>query len=185
MHENFDVPEIEADRVRLRKAVPADLEQIVATQVDPDVRRYLGGPFSEEQVHARVANTGVAALTAAPGSFVVANRTSDQMLGTLSLIPRNLDLPGHVAPGERELELSYLLLRDAWGFGYAFEAAAALLTAAAGELPDQPVLIVTQSENARSLRLAARLGFRFVKTFEQFDATQSLLVAQLRTFLGT
>lgn len=72
-----------------------------------------------------------------------------------------------------ELELSYVLRRGAWGAGLAFEAAAAALRAAAGELPDQPVLIVTQSANDRSRRLAGRLGFQEVSQFEEFDAKRS------------
>ncbi|MGY0235420.1 GNAT family N-acetyltransferase [Longispora urticae] len=82
-----------------------------------------------------------------------------------------------------KLELGYLLRRDAWGAGLAYEASAAALRAAAAELPDQPVILVTQSANARSLRLAARLGFQPVGTFEQFDAEQTLgRLASLHSF---
>ncbi|MER6563509.1 GNAT family N-acetyltransferase, partial [Streptomyces sp. NPDC001027] len=66
--------------------------------------------------------------------------------------------------------------------GLALEAATAALRAAAGELPDQPVLIVTQSANERSLRLAARLGFQRVGAFEAYDAEQTLAVAHLHAF---
>ncbi|RDI65612.1 GNAT family N-acetyltransferase [Nocardia pseudobrasiliensis] len=57
--------------------------------------------------------------------------------------------------------------------GLAYEA----VLRAATELPDQPVLIITRSANARSLKLAARLGFRPVGTFELFDAEQTLATA--------
>ncbi|MEV4395587.1 hypothetical protein [Nonomuraea sp. NPDC049607] len=46
------------------------------------------------------------------------------------------------------------------GSGFAFEAATAVLRAAAGELPDQPVVLVTRTANARSLHLAALSAFR-------------------------
>ncbi|RJO74199.1 acetyltransferase [Nocardia panacis] len=55
--------------------------------------------------------------------------------------------------------------------------------AAAAELPDQPVLLVTQTVNERSLRLAARLGFETVDTFEEFGAQQILATVGLHTFL--
>jgi RimJ/RimL family protein N-acetyltransferase len=64
----------------------------------------------------------------------------------------------------------------------AFEAATAVLRAAAEELPDQPVIILTQTANERSLRLAVRLGFRPVSTFEWFDAEQTLGLAGLHSF---
>lgn len=68
---------------------------------------------------------------------------------------------------------------SAWGAGLAFEAAAAALRAAAGELPGQPVLVVTQAANDRARRLAGRLGFQEVDQFEEFDAKQVLAVASL------
>jgi len=70
-----------------------------------------------------------------------------------------------------------------WGAGYAFEAAAAILRAGAAELADQPVILITQSANTRSRRLADRLGFRFVRTFHAYDAEQTLSAADLHTFL--
>ncbi|MGW7319510.1 GNAT family N-acetyltransferase [Streptomyces sp. NPDC054865] len=91
-------------------------------------------------------------------------------------------LPGHVTEEGEELELSYLVRRSGWGAGLAFEAAAAALRAAADELPDQPVLVVTRTANERSLRLATRLGFRSVGTFEAYDAEQALCVADLHSF---
>jgi hypothetical protein len=56
------------------------------------------------------------------------------------------------------------------------------LRAAAGELPDQPVLIVTQAANDSSRKLARRLGFHKVSQFEEFDARQVLAVAPLGSF---
>jgi hypothetical protein len=103
------------------------------------------------------------------------------MLGKITLARRDASLPGHVVGDGSELELSYVLLPGAWGQGYVTEAASALLHTAATALPDQPVLIVTQSANLRSLAVAKRLGFRLVEEFEQFEAVQSLLVADLKT----
>ena len=89
---------------------------------------------------------------------------------------------GHVDGDGEELELSYALRTCAWGFGYATEAVRALLRAAATELPDQPVLIVTQSAYSASLRVGERLGFAIVTTFEEFEAEQTLEAANLHTF---
>lgn len=90
--------------------------------------------------------------------------------------------PGHAVREGGELELSYVLRRAAWGAGLAFEAAVAALRAAAAELPDQPVLVVTQSGNRRARNLAGRLGFQEVGQFEEFDAQQVLAVAPLGSF---
>jgi RimJ/RimL family protein N-acetyltransferase len=95
---------------------------------------------------------------------------------------RPADRPGHITDGGEELELSYVLRRSAWGKGFAFEAATAALRAAADELRDQPVLIVTKTANRRSLELATRLGFHRVDTFEEFGAQQTLATARLHSF---
>lgn len=173
---------IECERVLLRKARDGDADGVVEIQADDEVRRYLGGARPEPVVREAIAAGGAARLTAEPGSYVVADRFTDAMLGTVVLNRRDPDAPGHVAEEGNELELSYVFRRSAWGLGYASEAATALLRAAAAMFADQPVLIVTQSANRASLKVARRLDFRVVGTFEQFDAEQTLLVAPLHAF---
>jgi RimJ/RimL family protein N-acetyltransferase len=174
---------IEGKRVRLRKARDDDAVGLIDTQTDERVRRYLGGPRSERDVRAMVESVGAASLLAPAGCFVVASTETDEMLGTMELSQRSPELPGHVQEGGNELELTYVFLPHTWGHGYAAEAARTLLQCAAVELSDQPVVIITQTANRASLRLAERLGFRAVGTFEQYDAAQTLATAQLRTFL--
>jgi RimJ/RimL family protein N-acetyltransferase len=79
------------------------------------------------------------------------------------------DLP---AAASGKVELGYLFLPESWGFGYANEACAAALRWVAGELPGEPVVLFTQTANARSMRLAAKLGFTEVERFEAYGAEQ-------------
>ncbi|MEO3874135.1 GNAT family N-acetyltransferase [Nonomuraea sp. B12E4] len=174
--------EIASDRLLLRKALDIDREGLIELATDPDVRAYLGGPRPRGDVERHIDAVGAAGLTSAPGSFVIADLATNRLVGLLALDRRSADRPGHVTDGGEELELSYVLRRGAWGTGLAFEAATTLLRAAAGELPDQPVVVMTQTANLRSLRLAARLGFRQVSTFEEFGAQQALGTAGLHSF---
>ena len=173
---------IESDRLVLRKARDTDREGIIEVLTDPEVRTYLGGPRPREGVEQFLDKAGTASATAAAGSYIIADRQTDRLVGTLALSRRTADRPGHVTDEGGELELSYVLRRDAWGAGLAFEAASAALRAAAEELPDQPVLVVTQTANHRSRKLAGRLGFREVCAFEEFDAQQTLATAPLSSF---
>ncbi|GAA3680361.1 GNAT family N-acetyltransferase [Nonomuraea antimicrobica] len=145
----------------------------------PEVQEYIGGarPRSDVEQHFEAANA-----TSSPGNYVIADNATNRLIGLLMLARRSTDRPGHVTENGEELELGYVLRRSAWGAGFAFEAATAVLRAAAAELPDQPVLAVTQTANTRSLKLAARLGFRPISTFEEFGAEQSLGVASLSMF---
>ncbi|MEU5396951.1 GNAT family N-acetyltransferase [Streptomyces tibetensis] len=176
--------EITTPRLRLRKAHDADRAGFIELQTDPQVRLHLGGPRSRDTVEQYFDTMGVTHVTDKPGTFVIADRTTDDLAGVLLIHRRPTDLPGHVTEEGGELELTYVLRRAAWGAGLAFEAATAALRAAASELPDQPVLIVTQTANTRSLDLAARLGFRRVATFEAYEAEQTLAVAELHSFLA-
>ncbi|WP_278266158.1 GNAT family N-acetyltransferase [Nocardia sp. AG03] len=175
--------EIAAERVLLRKARDSDRGRLIELRTDAEVAAYIGGPRRREDVERYLDEIGgMANATDDPGTFIIADRATDAFLGTIELDRRAPDQPGRVTDAGEELELSYLLHRDAWGVGLATEATTAVLRAAAGELSDQPVLVVTQSANTRSLGLAARLGFRPVTIFEQFDAEQTLLAADLHLF---
>jgi RimJ/RimL family protein N-acetyltransferase len=172
--------EIRSERLLLRTELrETDREGLIDLATDPEVNAYLGGPQSREQIERRLDEILAGNSVSRPGSYVIADGPTNLPLGTLHLSRRPADDPGHI--GE-DLELGYLLRRSAWGAGYAFEAITALLRAAAEELPDQPVVLATQTANARSLKLAARLGFRRTRTFVAFDAEQALCSAELSAF---
>jgi len=71
-----------------------------------------------------------------------------------------------------KVELGYLFLPQAWGFGYAAEACTAALAWLDEELPGEPVVLFTQTANARSMRLAAKLGFTEAGRFDAYGAEQ-------------
>lgn len=113
----------------------------------------------------------------------MADSSNNRFAGTVTLDRRHSKLPGHVSADGDELELSYVFRRDSWGRGWAYAAAAALIGAAAAELPDQPVLVATQRANVRSVNLLRRLGFEPISTFIQFDAEQILASASLHSLV--
>ncbi|MEQ4725674.1 GNAT family N-acetyltransferase [Nonomuraea sp. B19D2] len=174
--------EIPSERLLLRKAHETDREGFIELFTDPEVQAYIGGPQPRSDVEQRFDAVGTANATTRPGNYVIADNATNRLIGLLMLARRSNDRPGRVTEDGEELELGYVLRRSAWGAGFAFEAATVALRAAADELPDQPVLAVTQTANKRSLKLAARLGFRPISTFEEFDAEQTLCMAQLSMF---
>lgn len=151
-------------------------------ETDAEVRRYLGGPRDAAEVAASFDEHVAAGLPPTQGSWAIALVSSDERVGYVSLERRDPDRPGHVLEGASELELSYGLRRSAWRHGYALEACRLLLPDAAASMPDQPVVVVTQTANAPSIDLALRLGFEPVATFEEFGAEQQLLSGSLHSF---
>ncbi|MBT2425266.1 GNAT family N-acetyltransferase [Streptomyces sp. ISL-112] len=94
------------------------------------------------------------------------------MIGMAALDRRDAERPGHVCPKAGEAELGYTFLPEAWGCGYAAEACAAALDWFTDVLPDELVVLCTQTANVRSMRLAAKLGFTEVERFEEYGAEQ-------------
>ena len=108
----------------------------------------------------------------APGTFVIEHQGA--FIGIVRLDRRDSTVPGHIRPEGNELEVSYLLLPQFWGRGYASEAVRAVLDWAGESLPDRDVVICTQVANERSLRLAKRLGFTEAARFDLHGAAQWL-----------
>jgi RimJ/RimL family protein N-acetyltransferase len=83
--------------------------------------------------------------------------------------------PEHRRPAAAgKVDLGYLFLPEAWGYGYAAEACAAALDWFDGVLPGEPAVLHTQTANVGSMRLAAKLGFTEVERFHAWDAEQWL-----------
>ncbi|MDQ0904818.1 RimJ/RimL family protein N-acetyltransferase [Streptomyces canus] len=57
-----------------------------------------------------------------------------------------------------KVDLGYLFLPRAWGYGYAAEACAAALDWLEGVLPGEPVVLTTQTANAGSMRPRGKAG---------------------------
>jgi RimJ/RimL family protein N-acetyltransferase len=157
---------IATERLVLREPEGRDRAGVIELFSSPLVYTYLGGPRSRDELEHAVPQ----APRRRPGLFVV--ELDGSMIGIVTLDRRDADRPGHVCADGGEAELGYLFLPQAWGRGYAAEACAAVITWCDGVLPGEPVVLCTQTANAASVRLAAKLGFTEVERFEEFDAEQ-------------
>jgi RimJ/RimL family protein N-acetyltransferase len=156
---------IRTERLVLREPEARDRSAFIELLASPEVHTYLGGPRPRAELERE--------MPGAPerwsGSFVV--ELGGSMIGQI-LLRR---APEHRRPAaDGKLDLGYLFLPRAWGYGYAAEACAAALDWLDGVLPGEPVVLTTQAANVRSLRLAAKLGFTEVERFQAWDAEQWL-----------
>ncbi|CAI9419820.1 hypothetical protein HIDPHFAB_03884 [Nocardioides sp. T2.26MG-1] len=152
----------------LRDAEARDRPAVIELYASPEVHAYLGGPRALDELERLVPEVP----GQRPGYFVV--DLDGAAIGTVTLGRRDPERPGQLRSDAGEVELSYLFLPTAWGRGYAAEACAAVLDWLAGVLPGERVVLCTQTANAASMRLAARLGFAEVERFEEFGAEQWL-----------
>ncbi|TWV58287.1 GNAT family N-acetyltransferase [Streptomyces misionensis] len=156
---------IRTERLVLRASEARDRAAFVELLASPEVHAYLGGPRARAELERELP----AVPERWPGSFVV--ELDGAMIGQLLLRRAT----GHRRPAAAgKADLGYLFLPRAWGHGYATEACAAALDWLADALPGEPVVLTTQSANAGSMRLAAKLGFTEVERFEAWGSEQWL-----------
>ena len=156
---------IRTGRLVLRGSEARDRPAFVELLASPEVHTYLGGPRPRAELEREMP----AAPGRWPGSFVV--DLDGAMIGQV-LLRRATEHSRPAAVGK--VDLGYLFLPRAWGFGYAAEACAAALDWFDGVLPGEPVVLTTQTANVGSMRLAAKLGFTEVERFEAWGADQWL-----------
>ncbi len=85
------------------------------------------------------------------GTFAVIDRDQSRFIGRVGL---------KYWPQFQETEVGWILRREAWGHGYATEAARACLEWGFAVLSVAYITAMIHPENARSIRVAQRLGFR-------------------------
>jgi ribosomal-protein-serine acetyltransferase len=144
---------IETERLRLRRLVMADLDEFVALHRDREVVRFvrvLDRAQAEKRLHASEQEWGGRGY----GLMAVLDRSSGRLLGRVGL---------KYWPQFRETEVGWLLGRDAWGHGYATEASRACLDWGFATLSVPYITAMVHPENARSIRVAQRLGFEAVR----------------------
>lgn len=156
---------IKTERLVLRAAAARDRAVVIELNASPEVNTYLGGG----QPRAELERTLPEVPGQRPGFFVV--ELDGAAIGTIQLDPQRAETPSHRLEAG-ETALGYLFLPESWGRGYASEACAAALDWFSGQLPDEPVVLYTQSANAASMRLAAKLGFTERERFEAWGAEQ-------------
>jgi RimJ/RimL family protein N-acetyltransferase len=146
---------IETKRLRLRNWREDDIEPFIRDLNVAPVMRWLGGVRTRDQQAATVRERFIAWQETRGFTFwVVERRTDGALLGFCGL--KIADDVG--SPVEGELEIGWRLREDAWGQGYAKEAATASLDFAFGALAAPRVVALTAAGNAASWGLMERLG---------------------------
>jgi RimJ/RimL family protein N-acetyltransferase len=147
---------LETHRLIIRQFRDSDLESFIAYRNDPDVYRYQGWktPYLREDGLEFIARTKTV-IPGTPGEWtqlVIECKDSAEVLG---------DIAFHIIRSNpRQAYLGYTLARFAWGQGYASEAARKTLDYLFRVLDLHRVIADCDVDNAASIHLLERLGFR-------------------------
>lgn len=148
-------PTIATARLLLRPHTVSDADAWYRIQSDPEVVRYLPWPertVAESRAHLQ-RRTQHHTLSRRNDFLALAVVRDGELIGDVSMHLRVVE------SAQREIEAGWLLSSTHSGFGYAREAALALLSFAFTQLRTQTASAVIDERNHRSLALAQRLGF--------------------------
>ena len=147
----------ETERLRLRDWREEDIEPFIRHTNTEPVMRWLGGikPVAE---HREIIRERIMRWQRELGFtfWVVERKADDELLGFCGIKIAD----GEDSPIAGEYEIGWRLREDAWGQGYAKEAAIASLDYAFGELRASQVVAITFPGNVASWGLMERLGMR-------------------------
>jgi RimJ/RimL family protein N-acetyltransferase len=146
---------IETARLILRDWREADIDAFDRHTNTPAVMRWLGGVLTRPQIEETLRGRLMRWQAERGFTFWAVERKEDaELLGFCGI--KLADTPG--APIEGMHEIGWRLREDAWGKGYAKEAAIASLEQAFGPIGAERVVAITCIQNEASWGLMERLG---------------------------
>ena len=152
-----NTPRLETERLVLRRFTPADLEPLFCLMSDRAVNTFLPWfPLETEAAAAGYLQSYYLDYYQRPVGFrwAVCLRETDRPIGYV-----------HVDDGEAH-DLGYALAREAWGHGYAAEAAAAAVNCLrSGGVPF--ITATHDADNPRSGAVMARIGMTYRYSYRE------------------
>lgn len=146
-------PTLETQRLILRPTALEDLDGFAAMMADPESARFIGGVMSRPQVWRGMAAMAGSWVLQGFAMFSVLEKATGRWVGRIGpWMPEGWPGP----------EVGWGLLREAWGKGYAVEAATATMDWAFDHLGWTEVIHSIAPENTPSQQLAKRLGSRLI-----------------------
>jgi RimJ/RimL family protein N-acetyltransferase len=150
---------LKTDRLTLRRLTAEDLQELVVIQAAPDLIRFLG-PFDDAAMANWLADVDENWHERGYGRVGLIERSTGRLVGRSGMM---------FLPEFDAAELGWTLRREAWGHGYATEAAQACLRWSFAELGLERVISLIEHGNEHSQRVAARLGMRPGAEVTHFD----------------
>jgi RimJ/RimL family protein N-acetyltransferase len=140
----------------LRRFSLEDLDDFAALHADPEVTRFVR-PLNRDEAEARLHKDEVEWQERGHGMLAVHDRETGAFLGRAGL---------KHWPQFDETELGWVLRREAWGHGYATEAARGCVEWGFSDFDTPYLTAMISPGNARSVRVAGRLGMSPIREDE-------------------
>ena len=150
---------IATKRLVLREFTAEDLDAVHAYAADPAVCAFVEwGPNTIEETAGFLRQCRDERRARPRMTVTLAVTRNSIVIGSIALMAADSDL----VRGPGEAEMGYVLRADAWGHGYAAEAAAAVLELARNACGLTRVLATCRPENHASVRVLEKIGMHQV-----------------------
>lgn len=159
------MPRLETARLILREWQATDADAYAVLTADPEVMRYTGGVMDPEQSWRSMALHAGHWTLRGYGNWVAERASDGEFLGRVGLWNPE---------GWLGLEIGWTLARNAWGNGYATEAARAAMYWAWTALNTPRLISVIHPDNTASARVAERLGMAWLRSEDLRGQTVSV-----------
>lgn len=147
------IPILDTPRLTLRGWRDSDRPPFAAMNADAEVTRYLSKPLTRDESDAFIDRVVARWRERGYGLWAVERRSDGAFLGFTGLSWQDFESP--VTPA---VEIGWRLRRDAWGQGYATEAATAALRYGFESLNLEEIVSFTTAANLASQRVMQRIG---------------------------
>jgi RimJ/RimL family protein N-acetyltransferase len=149
------VTDLRTDRLLLRAWRDDDLEPLAAINADPEVMRYIldGSTKDREETAESLRRIRLTWHDHGFGLFAVEVRATGALIGWAGL-----SVPAFLPEVMPAVEIGWRLAREAWGHGYATEAAAAAMRFGFEDHGLGRIISIRHVDNSRSARVMAKLG---------------------------
>ncbi len=170
---NFKLP-VTTSRLCLKRESLSDFERFFEMSKDPQVMKYIGdGSIYHWTLKVALSKFRAGLMCSTeiePGNLAVYTKHSECYIGCCGIrYSRFLD----------HIELGYRYCSDAWGNGYATEAATALLAATYQMTPIDRILACTHPDNIASIRVLEKIGFIYSGTKYSRASGRDILIYEI------
>jgi RimJ/RimL family protein N-acetyltransferase len=163
---------IDTERLYLRPMTMHDVDDLFALHAEPEVREFMRA-FNRDEVIERLRRDDQDWSEHGHGLFALLASDDGRFLGRIGL---------KYWPQFEEAEVGWVLRREAWGNGYATEAARACAAWGFREFDYPYLTAMIRPENARSIRVAERLGMAPLREDLLFDVSVVVYWVDRTTF---
>lgn len=150
-----DALELLTPRLLLRHWLPRDLAPFAAMNADPEVMEHFPAPMSRAESDALASRAEEELASLGYGLWAVEERATGRFIGFTGLHPVTFEAP---FVNGLTVEIGWRLRRDAWGRGYAQEAARAARDHGFGSAGLPEIVSFTAATNRRSWHVMERIG---------------------------